>query len=269
MADSVHARAMKRAADLIGGKSALRERLRVPMHDLERWMDGSEKPPMDAFLKAVDIISAVLPTEVQRARDLRGKAEALIARSSATQQRSAAMRQAILEREAEWAKPGGAVISALAFLEARFQPHDGRAMVEAALDAAIAATGADMGNVQLTCAEGLRLVAQRGFAQPFLDFYAVVAKPHCACGAAFSSARRFAVADVRCDPLFAGTEAGQVMVEASAIAVQSTPLVGPHGVLGMISTHYTAPHQLTERESDVLDHIARRAAFWLEGGALA
>ena len=52
-------------------------------------------------------------------------------------------------------------------------------------------------------------------------------------------------------------------------ALKPTPLIGRQGVLGMLSTHYTAPHQLTERESDVLDHIARRAAFWLEGGALA
>jgi GAF domain-containing protein len=77
------------------------------------------------------------------------------------------------------------------------------------------------------------------------------------------------IPDVTADPLFAGTPAGAVLSEAGVRAVQSTPLVTAGEVLGMISTHYTAPHALTEKESDVLDHIARRAAFWLDGGVLS
>jgi hypothetical protein len=271
--ETVHARALKRAAEILGSNSRLREHLRISARELELWLSGAEKPPMDVFLKAVDLISAepaprVEPGALQRARELRRKSRELLGRAGATRERSMAVHKAILERRLELeprAQPG----SALAFLQARFEPRQGPAMVGAALDAAIKATGADMGNVQLHCPEGLRLVAQRGFAQPFLDFFAVVAEPHCACGAAFSSARRVAVADVRTDPLFAGTQPGQVMLEAGALAVQSTPLIGPQGVLGMLSTHYAAPHRLTEKEGDLLDHIARRAAFWLEGGALA
>lgn len=273
MGETVHARALRRAAEILGSNSRLREHLRVAARELELWLSGAEKPPMDVFLKAVDLISAEPAPRVergalQRARELRQKSRELLGRASATRDRSIAVHKAIVERRLEFearAQPE----TALAFLQAKFEPRDGPAMVSAALDAALAATGADMGNVQLSCPEGLRLVAQRGFAQPFLDFFAVVAEPHCACGAAFSSGRRVVVADVRSDALFAGTEPGQVMVEAGAIAVQSTPLVGPGGVLGMISTHYGAPHQLTEKEGDVLDHIARRAAFWLDGGALA
>lgn len=202
MGDSVHARAMKRAAELVGGKSALREKLRVPMRDLERWMDGGEKPPMDAFLKAVDIVSATPNT-----------------------------------------------------------------FLEAALDAAITATSADKGNVQISSAEGLRIVAQRGFQRPFLDFFAVVAHGSC-CAAARQAGTRVVIPDVSSHPLFRGTAAGAVLLEAGVHAVQSTPVMGSGGVIGMISTHYAAPHQLTETEGDALDQVARRAAFWLEGDAL-
>jgi GAF domain-containing protein len=268
--ETVQSRALKRAAQMLGGKAQLREHLKCSARDLDTWLAGAQKPPMDVFLKAVDIVSAaspVLSKPAERARQLRHKADAAIARAAATRERSLAIYQAIVERRLEF-KPAPRPASALAFLQAKFEPRDGPLMVSAALDAAVAATGADMGNVQLACPEGLRIVAQRGFRQPFLEFFALVAEPHCACGAALGAAQRVAIADVRSDTLFAGTQAEQVMLEAGALAVQSTPLVGPNGVLGMISTHYTAPHYLTERGSDVLDHIARRAAFWLDGGAI-
>ena len=58
-------------------------------------------------------------------------------------------------------------------------------------------------------------------------------------------------------------------IQAGVRAVQSTPLVADFGrLLGMLSTHWTTPRELTERMEDVLDHIARRTAFWLDGGRL-
>lgn len=225
MGDSVHARAMRRAADLVGGKSALREKLRVPMRDLERWMDGGEKPPMDVFLKAVDIVSATpMGTSTVVARPI-------------------------------------------TFLEAKFERRDARVIMEAALDAAITATSADKGNVQISSAEGLRIVAQRGFQRPFLDFFTVVERGSC-CAAARQAGMRLVIPDVSSHPLFRGTAAGAVLLEAGVHAVQSTPVMGSGGVIGMISTHYAVPRQLTETEGDALDQVARRAAFWLEGGAL-
>lgn len=80
-------------------------------------------------------------------------------------------------------------------------------------------------------------------------------------------ASRIVVPDVANDAMFAGTPALEVMLEAHALAVQSTPLVSASGaVLGVVSTHYDRPHRPDERELDVVDHIARRAAFWLDGG---
>jgi GAF domain-containing protein len=73
------------------------------------------------------------------------------------------------------------------------------------------------------------------------------------------------VGDVANDPIFAGSEAARVMQDASARAVQSTPLVTISGlVLGMVSTHFDRPHVPLDEELALVDQIVERAAFWLE-----
>ena len=47
---TVQARALRRAADILGGKDKLRAALRVPMVRLEHWLEGKSLPPMDVFL---------------------------------------------------------------------------------------------------------------------------------------------------------------------------------------------------------------------------
>lgn len=229
MVDPVYGRALSRAADILGDKNLLREELRVSMRELDAWLAGSEKPPINVFLWAIDIISAA----PERA-------------PSATNS-----------------------TPVLAFLERKFESRELRTMVESALDAAIGATGADMGNVQLAYAEGLCIVAQRGFEQPFLDFFAVVDHDRPAvCGAAVAVGRRVVVPDVTSDPIFVGTAAEEVMARAGVRAVQSTPLFGRNGRLfGMISTHRAAPGAFSLRDLELIDRVARRTAFWLEGGA--
>lgn len=172
---TVHAKALHRAAEIVGGREKLRTLLEVSVSELEAWMAGAERPPMQVFLKAVDIISAA-------------------------PQRSNEIQAAILAERDAAGRPRGA--SALAFLHAKFEPAEGKAMVETALEAALASTGA-------------------------------------------------------------------VMEKARARAVQSTPLKSRSGqLLGVLSSVYHQPHQPDERELDIIDHIARRTAFWLDGGAL-
>ena len=73
--------------------------------------------------------------------------------------------------------------------------------------------------------------------------------------------------DVQSDPIFVGTDSAEIMEQARARACQSTPLLGASGeILGMLSTHYERPRRPTEQELEVLDHIAKRTAFWLDGG---
>jgi hypothetical protein len=52
----VRARTLRKAADIVGGRDALRGRLHVSALVLALWMSGVESPPTDAFLKAVDIV---------------------------------------------------------------------------------------------------------------------------------------------------------------------------------------------------------------------
>ena len=53
----VHAKALRRAAEILGGTDKLRDYLQVPLSQLELWLSGAERPPVDVFLRAVDLIS--------------------------------------------------------------------------------------------------------------------------------------------------------------------------------------------------------------------
>jgi PAS domain S-box-containing protein len=136
------------------------------------------------------------------------------------------------------------------------------------LDAAIAITGAQRGNIQLFDADegDLVIAAQRGFEAPFLNFFArVEAGEASACGAAFRAGERVVVEDVIGSATFAGQPSGEVMLAAGVRAVQSTPLTSSAGVvLGMISTHFTRPYRPGERELRYMDLLARQAADYLE-----
>ena len=133
------------------------------------------------------------------------------------------------------------------------------------IDAAIEITRADMGAIQLLEDGALKIVAQRGFGAPFLDFFNMTREGQAACGAAIQKGERVIVEDVANSHIFAGAPALDVMLAAGARAVQSTPLVSRSGhVLGMFSTHYRAPRRASEHELRQLDVLARQAADFIE-----
>jgi GAF domain-containing protein len=254
----VHSHTLQRAAGILGGTDALCECLKVEPTLLESWLTGQSIPPTEVFLRAVDVIASGFASPAERSRV-----------SPIAIERSTLVLETIRKRGLQGGASAGRVYTSLEYLKARFEPRQGGDMIGAALHAAISATAADMGNVQLREPQGLRIVAQRGFCQPFLDFFACVHDTQSACGAALIGGVRTIVPDVASDPLFAGTASRETMLVAEARAVQSTPLIGSNGqVMGMLSTHYKAIHDVTAREKDVLNHIARRTAFWLEGGRL-
>lgn len=222
---------MQRAAEIVGGKSELRRRLRVPMRDLEDWLSGTAAPPTDVFLVAVDIIS----TDV-----------------SAAEQPDTAARQA-------------PHLSPLEFLGRSFAESSMLEVVEGAVYAAVRGSTADMGNLQLLYPEGLRIVAQQGFQPPFLKYFELVADGGSACAEALRLGRRVVISDVSSHPLFAGTTAGKVLAEADVRAVQSTPIFSAGDrLLGVLSTHYRQAREPGERELAYIDEISARAAYWLE-----
>ena len=56
MAASVYSRALRKAADLLGGREKLSKILQVPCADIDRWIADEAKPPREVFLRVVDLI---------------------------------------------------------------------------------------------------------------------------------------------------------------------------------------------------------------------
>ena len=145
---------------------------------------------------------------------------------------------------------------------------DLEACLAAIVDAAIFVTGADKGNLQLLDRTSgcLSIRAQRGFDQAFLDFFAFVhPRSEASCGVALVRARRVVVEDVEKSEIFSGKTAGEVLLEANVRACQSTPLMNRAGrIVGVLSTHFTHPTRLAERQASYMDVLARRAADFVE-----
>lgn len=144
-----------------------------------------------------------------------------------------------------------------------FQESDLNIVLHEVLDAAIAITNADFGNVQLLDAAsgGLRIAAQRGFPQWWLDFWNSTCEGRGCCGSALERGERVVVEDVEQDPIFAGTPALEVQLKAGVRSVQSTPLISLSGKpLGMFSTHYRTPRRPSRHELRLLDLLARQTA---------
>lgn len=152
---------------------------------------------------------------------------------------------------------------------ARMAQDDPRyqSMLTAMLAAAMNIAGADMANLQLfdRASAALCIEAQRGFGQPFLKYFGRIQDGQAACGTAFRRRKRVIVEDVLESPIFLGTPALEVMLEAGVRSVQSTPLVGRSGrVLGIISTHWNRPWRLCNHYLFLLDLLADSASQWVE-----
>lgn len=136
------------------------------------------------------------------------------------------------------------------------------------LDAAIELSGADKGNVQLLDpqSDALVIAAQRGFEEPFLNFFAQVRSGEMgASSVAMKRAERTVAEDVATSEIFVGQPSRDIVLAAGARALHSTPLVSSAGkTMGMISVHFAAPHRPSERELRFMDLLARQAADYLE-----
>jgi two-component system CheB/CheR fusion protein len=131
------------------------------------------------------------------------------------------------------------------------------------VDAAIAISGADFGNIQLLDRDSgdLKIAAQRGFPEWWLEFWNTVQQGRGVCGTALERRERVIVENVETNPLFAGTPALEIQLKAGVRAVQSTPLIGRGAeLLGMLSTHYRMSGRPSDRALQEIDLLARQAA---------
>lgn len=140
------------------------------------------------------------------------------------------------------------------------------AAIEDILDVAIAMSGADFGDIQLVeiATSRLRILAQRGFPQWWVDFWN--AEPSSGTShRAFESGARVVVEDIEYSPIFLGTPALRIQREARVRAVHASPIRGRgEELLGVLSMHFQMPHRPDERELRLLDVLARQIADVLE-----
>jgi GAF domain-containing protein len=118
------------------------------------------------------------------------------------------------------------------------------------VEAAIAISGADMGNIQLLDPVNgdLKIVAHHGFPQWWLDYWEAVVHGQGVCGTALERGERVIVEDVERSPIFIASPALDIQLRAGVRAVQSTPLLSRSGqMLGMFSTHYRTRRRPNER----------------------
>ena len=78
---SVYSRAVRKAAEMLGGRAQLARTLQVPHDEIEKWILGEKKPPRELFLRVVDLIiedsaGSDAPGEPPAGRDASGSARA-------------------------------------------------------------------------------------------------------------------------------------------------------------------------------------------------
>ncbi len=136
------------------------------------------------------------------------------------------------------------------------------------VEAATRVMRSDFGSMQRYDAErgALQLIAHHGLNDEALAFWKWVEPGRAtSCGKALEQVDRVIVADFETAPFMPGTADLAAFRKAGVRAAQSTPLLTRSGrLVGMISTHWTAPHQPSQRNLHMLDIVARQAADLIE-----
>lgn len=97
-----------------------------------------------------------------------------------------------------------------------------------------------MANAQIldSRGRGLRIVAHSGFRTEFLEFFEFVDHTaNASCGSALADGRAVFVPNTARSPIFVGSPALDVMLDAGSCGVASVPVTSPNGaVIAMINT---------------------------------
>lgn len=130
------------------------------------------------------------------------------------------------------------------------------------LHRAIDLSQTSFGNVQLMSwtAGYLEVKVQQGFGEEFLRFFERVRiEDGSACARALRDREAIVIEDIMADKEFSPCR--EVVSHAGIRAVQSTPIISSSGaLLGVMSTHFAAPHRPTRIELRELQHTAQIAA---------
>ncbi|NYT39368.1 GAF domain-containing protein [Sphingomonas sp. R-74633] len=142
------------------------------------------------------------------------------------------------------------------------------------VDAAISITGSQFGTMQMLAPSDepsgrgghLQLLCSRGLPPEAVGFWKWVSPAaRSSCALALRSGERSVISDYEEWDEIAGTEDLIAFRNTGIRSAQTTPLLSREGnLLGMISTHWSKPHQPSERDLRMLDILARQAADLLE-----
>ncbi len=140
-------------------------------------------------------------------------------------------------------------------------------LYEQILATAVEILHADFASIQMFYPERgpsgeLRLLGHRGFtAEAARRWEWIGPDSQTTCGEALRTGERVIVPDVRNCDFMAGSEDLQAFLDAGILAAETFPLVSRSGILlGMVSTYWRQPHELSESEQRALDILARLAA---------
>jgi len=144
-------------------------------------------------------------------------------------------------------------------------------LYEKILAAALAILRADFATIQAFCPDRapngeLRLLRYHGLPEESVRRWEWVRwASHTTCAEALRTGKRVAVRDIRdCESLTDRSEL-QGYLDLGIIGAQTTPLVSRSGaLLGMVSTFWRRPHDLSPTEARALDVLARLAADLLD-----
>ena len=139
---------------------------------------------------------------------------------------------------------------------------DVRGILDRLLHRALYLSQTSFGNVQLMSwtAGYLEIKVQQGFNEGFLRFFERVRiEDGSACARALRNREAIVIEDIMADEEFSPCR--EVVSYAGVRAVQSTPVISSsRALLGIMSTHFAAPHRPTRIELRELQHTAQIAA---------
>ncbi|MBA3352456.1 MAG: PAS domain S-box protein, partial [Blastocatellia bacterium] len=148
---------------------------------------------------------------------------------------------------------------------------DPNTLYEMILDAAVEIMRSHFASIQQLFPERgeggeLLLLGCRGYTPEAAKHWEwVSALSECTCGVALRTGKRAVITNVEADETISGTADQAACLQTRILALQSTPLVSRGGqMLGMLSTHWSRPHQPSERDLRLLDVLARQAADLIE-----
>lgn len=151
---------------------------------------------------------------------------------------------------------------------------DEQALYAKILDAAVAIMRSQFASMQTLDLERgplggpgeLHLLSARGYTQEALEqFEWVRPDMNTSCGISLRTGRRTLITNVETFEGLAGSPVQAAFLQTGIGSIQTTPLVSRAGkVLGMITTHWSNPHEPSLRDLRLMDILARQAADLLE-----